>query len=66
MAEPILSVRGLCTWFHQDEGIVRALWLSREELEARKTQMRSPVVLRVIDDYLRGIHYPLELISTLD
>lgn len=49
-----------------DDGIVRALWLSREELEARRTQMRSPVVLQVIDDYLRGIRYPLEIISTLD
>lgn len=49
-----------------DDGIVRALWLSREELEARKTQMRSPVVLRVIDDYLQGIRYPLDIISTLD
>ncbi len=48
-----------------DSGIVRALWLSREELEERREQMRSPVVLRVIDDYLRGIRYPLEVITTL-
>jgi len=49
-----------------DTGIVRALWLSRAELEARKNQMRSPVVLRVIDDYLQGKSYPLEVVQTLD
>lgn len=49
-----------------DEGILRALWLSREELVALKPQLRSPVVLRVIDDYLRGIRYPLDVITTLD
>ena len=49
-----------------DEGILRAVWLSREELETRKSQMRSPVVLRVIDDYLRGVRYPLDVITTLD
>lgn len=49
-----------------DTGIVQALWLSRADLEARKAQMRSPVVLRVIDDYLQGKSYPLDVVQTLD
>jgi len=49
-----------------DTDIVQALWLSREELEERKAQMRSPVVLRVIDDYLQGKTYPLDVVQTLD
>lgn len=48
-----------------DTDIVQALWLSRAELEARRTQMRSPVVLRVIDDYLQGKAYPLDVVQTL-
>lgn len=46
-----------------DEGIVRALWLNRRELEARGAQLRSPMVLRGIDDYLRGTRYPVDLIQ---
>lgn len=42
-----------------DEGIVGARWLSREEL--LKQQLRSPMVLRCIDDYLAGHRYPLSL-----
>jgi ADP-ribose pyrophosphatase YjhB (NUDIX family) len=49
-----------------DTDIVRALWLTREELEARKAHMRSTVVLRVIDDYLQGKAYPLDVVQTLD
>tara|TARA_B110000858_G_C17810161_1_gene480763 strand:+ start:28409 stop:28861 length:453 start_codon:yes stop_codon:yes gene_type:complete len=45
-----------------DEDIVEAVWLSLEELEQREPQMRSPLVLEVIRDYLKGISYPLSLI----
>jgi peptide/nickel transport system ATP-binding protein len=37
MAEPILSVRGLRTWFHQDEGIVRAVDGVSFDLELGRT-----------------------------
>ncbi len=37
MAEPILSVRGLKTWFHQDEGIVRAVDGASFDLEPGRT-----------------------------
>lgn len=42
-----------------DDGILSAQWLSREELQKRK--LRSPLVMRCIDDYLAGHRYPLSL-----
>jgi ADP-ribose pyrophosphatase YjhB (NUDIX family) len=48
-----------------DDGILRAVWLSREELAANPQRLRSPMVLRCIDDYLAGCRYPLELLSDL-
>ena len=48
-----------------DEGIERALWLSREELVAETDRHRSPLVLRCVDDYLFGECYPLTLMKSL-
>ena len=45
-----------------DEGIFEAVWVSLEDLEQRESQMRSPLVLEVIRDYLKGVSYPLSLI----
>ncbi len=47
-----------------DEGIVRAIWLSRDELVAETVRHRSPLVLRCIDDYLLGERYPLTLMKS--
>ena len=44
-----------------DKEIVAAVWLSREEIAARKAQHRSPLVERCVDDFLAGKSYPLEL-----
>lgn len=46
-----------------DTGIVRALWLTREELRAQSARMRSPLVAHVLDQYLAGHHYPLDVFS---
>jgi len=48
-----------------DTGIIKALWLSRDELAAKSSQLRSPLVLRCIDDYLKGKKYPLDLLSDI-
>lgn len=48
-----------------DDGIIQALWLSRDELIAQHERLRSVVVLRSIDDYLQGIRYPQDLIQEL-
>jgi 8-oxo-dGTP pyrophosphatase MutT (NUDIX family) len=45
-----------------DEGIVRALWLTREELAAASERLRNPLVVQCIDDYLAGQRYGLELL----
>lgn len=48
-----------------DEGIVRALWLDRAQLLARGEQLRSPMVMQCIDDYLAGKRYPLDVLVHL-
>ncbi len=45
-----------------DQGIVRALWLSPDELRACAPRHRSPLVLRCVEDYLAGRRYPLDLL----
>ncbi len=46
-----------------DCDIVRALWLTHDELISVSDQLRSPLVLRAITDYARGDKYPLGLIK---
>lgn len=48
-----------------DSGILRAVWLSRAEVAALGPALRSPLVLRCIDDYLAGQRYPLELLTEM-
>jgi 8-oxo-dGTP pyrophosphatase MutT (NUDIX family) len=48
-----------------DAGIVRALWLSRDELTAAGRRLRSPMVLRGVDDYLAGRRLPLDALVAL-
>lgn len=47
-----------------DDGILRALWLTPEEIAARAAEHRSPLVQRCVDDYLAGMRYPLDLLFT--
>lgn len=47
-----------------DEGIERAVWLTREELQAQSERLRSPLVLGAIDDYLAGERYPLGVLKS--
>jgi 8-oxo-dGTP pyrophosphatase MutT (NUDIX family) len=47
-----------------DTGLVRAVWLSYDEIAAHPMH-RSPFVLRSIDDYRAGRRYPLGLIASL-
>jgi 8-oxo-dGTP pyrophosphatase MutT (NUDIX family) len=49
-----------------DRGIVRTHWLSRAQLIERKPRLRSPLVLRCIDDYLSGRRLPLDAVGSLD
>lgn len=49
-----------------DEGIHQALWLSYDELKAVPEKLRSPLVLKNIEQYLAGSRYPLDLIDDND
>lgn len=48
-----------------DQGIVRALWMSPEELVQSRELHRGPSVLQCIEDYRAGRIYPLDLIRHL-
>jgi 8-oxo-dGTP pyrophosphatase MutT (NUDIX family) len=49
-----------------DDGIVALHWLTRGELARRAHRLRSPMVLRGIDDYLAGQRYPLDCLTYLE
>lgn len=49
-----------------DHEIVRALWLTPEEIRAERRHHRSPQVERCLNDYLAGQRYPLGLLKDLD
>ena len=48
-----------------DEGILAAHWFTRAQIVSRGPRLRSPLVLRCLDDYLAGTRYPLSVISEL-
>lgn len=45
-----------------DEPIIETLWLSPLELRARAAELRSPLMIKGLDDYEAGRRFPLELI----
>ncbi len=48
-----------------DHGIVAAHWLTLDEIQSLSGQLRSPLVLRSIHDYLHGKRYPLDVLVDL-
>lgn len=48
-----------------DRGIQRTLWLSRTQMRAQSARLRSPMVMRSVDDYLKGRRLPLDTVSSL-
>jgi 8-oxo-dGTP pyrophosphatase MutT (NUDIX family) len=49
-----------------DTGIVRAAWLTPDEIRREPARHRSPLVMRCIDDYLAGRRYPLAVLHRED
>lgn len=47
-----------------DEGIVRAVWLTADEIRASADRHRSPLLIRCLEDYLAGKRFPMDLITT--
>jgi 8-oxo-dGTP pyrophosphatase MutT (NUDIX family) len=48
-----------------DPGIVRAVWLTPDELRAQHARHRSPMVLRCVEDALAGRSLPLSSLTHL-
>ena len=46
-----------------DKEIVALHWLTLDELRQRKSDHRSPLVQKCLEDYLGGRRYPLEILS---
>jgi 8-oxo-dGTP pyrophosphatase MutT (NUDIX family) len=46
-----------------DTGIIEAVWLTLDELRARRDQLRSPMTLQILEDYLAGRRFPLEVVG---
>ncbi|MGH8139651.1 MAG: NUDIX hydrolase [Steroidobacteraceae bacterium] len=49
-----------------DRGIIRTHWLSRADLLKREPRLRSPLVMRCVEDYLVGARQPLCSVAALD
>ncbi|ORU92911.1 MAG: NUDIX hydrolase [Cycloclasticus sp. symbiont of Bathymodiolus heckerae] len=47
-----------------DDGIIRALWMTHNEIKANQKRLRSPIILESINDYLSGKKYPLDIIKS--
>ena len=47
-----------------DFGIVRAFWLTPDEIRASSAQHRSPLLVRCMEDFLNGQRLPLDTLHT--
>jgi 8-oxo-dGTP pyrophosphatase MutT (NUDIX family) len=47
-----------------DKGIVRTLWMTLDEVRANTHRMRSPLVLRCLEDHAQGQRYPMQMVYT--
>jgi len=45
-----------------DQGIVRTLWMTIDEIRASVARHRSPLLLQGVEDHASGRRYPLELV----
>jgi len=48
-----------------DEGIIRTVWMTADEIRSNAKLMRSPQVLTCIEDYLSGQKFPLSVVTHL-
>jgi 8-oxo-dGTP pyrophosphatase MutT (NUDIX family) len=45
-----------------DEGIVRSVWMTADEVRATAARHRSPLVLKCVEDYIAGVRLPLSAV----
>ena len=64
-----VAFRGALVGHHPDRpldrGILRARWLTRDQLLEPRVRLRSPLVLACLDDWLAGADHPLGLLTHL-
>lgn len=48
-----------------DHGIQHVLWLNHNELQQRRHELRSPLVLQCINDYLSGVRIDLKILKDI-
>lgn len=48
-----------------DDGIIRATWMSLDEIRASRAMHRSPQVLTCVEHYLAGQRFPLNTLTHL-
>jgi ADP-ribose pyrophosphatase YjhB (NUDIX family) len=48
-----------------DDGIIDSVWMSHPQLVAMPQRLRSPMVLRSIEDYLVGMRHSLSVLSDI-
>jgi 8-oxo-dGTP pyrophosphatase MutT (NUDIX family) len=48
-----------------DEGIIRSVWMTLDEIRSKAMIMRSPQVITCIEDYLKGQKFPLSVVTHL-
>ncbi len=46
-----------------DEGVVRTVWMTPQEIQASQERHRSPLVWRCIEDHLTGRRFPLDAVQ---
>lgn len=51
--------------YQLDDGIVRAVWLSPDQIANSTIPHRSPLVMRCVQDYLSGRRFPLDFVAHL-
>ena len=49
-----------------DEGILRTVWMTADEIRACPERHRSPLVLECIESYLAGVRLPLSVVMVHD
>jgi 8-oxo-dGTP pyrophosphatase MutT (NUDIX family) len=57
------SVHGYDAARPLDPPIVTTHWLAREEIAQRAARLRTPLVLRCVEDYLAGRRLPLDVLA---
>jgi 8-oxo-dGTP pyrophosphatase MutT (NUDIX family) len=49
-----------------DAGILRAVWMTPDEIRATVERHRSPLIWQCVSDYLAGRRFPLDLVRHYD